>query len=75
MILEVRLAEALGCGVDDPQVSAVVRALDPLGWRNRRIYDQRASGVPVQVIASRHGLSRSQCHRIIRDQLILRRAG
>ena len=39
MRIEVELAQALGCGVDDPRVVAIAATLDPRGSRNRRIYD------------------------------------
>ena len=76
MRIEVELAQALGCGVDDPRVTAVAAVMDPLGSRNRRIYDLRASGVPAAVIALRFVMTRQHVHRVIRGQLLaMRRAG
>lgn len=79
MKVEVWLAEVLGCAVDDPRVRAMAPFVDvgkvERSERDRKIDRLRAEGVPVVAIAVRFGLSRWQCHDIIKRQLLARRAG
>ena len=70
VLIEILIAQ----GISGSQARHIIDHLETLK-RDQIIYELRAQGLPCRAIAERFGITRFYVHRVVREQLKLRRAG